>query len=41
MGLLLGEWRDAGPVAARRMRLGILVLLAAIVLCALASKLGS
>jgi hypothetical protein len=41
MGLLLGEWRDAGPVAARRMRLGILVLLAAIVLCALASKRGS
>jgi L-rhamnose-H+ transport protein len=41
MGLLLGEWRDAGPAAARRMRLGILVLLAAIVLCALASKLGS
>ena len=41
MGTLLGEWRAAGPAPARRMRIGILVLLFAIVLCALAAKAGS
>jgi L-rhamnose-H+ transport protein len=41
MGTLLGEWRAAGPAPVRRMRTGILVLLAAIVLCALAAKMGS
>jgi len=41
MGALLGEWRAAGPAPARRMRIGILVLLLAIVLCALAAKAGS
>jgi L-rhamnose-H+ transport protein len=33
MGLLLGEWRQAVPRAAALMRLGILTLLAAILLC--------
>lgn len=41
MGTLLGEWRAAGPAPARRMRHGILILLLAIVLCALAAKTGS
>jgi len=41
MGTLLGEWRAAGPAPARRMRTGILILLLAIVLCALAAKAGS
>ena len=41
MGTLLGEWRAAGPAPARRMRIGILVLLLAIVLCALAANTGS
>jgi L-rhamnose-H+ transport protein len=41
MGTLLGEWRAAGPAPAGRMRMGILVLLFAIVLCALAAKAGS
>jgi len=41
MGTLLGEWRAAGPAPARRMRTGILILLLAIVLCALAARTGS
>ena len=41
MGFLLGEWRAAGAPPARRMRTGILVLLLAIVLCALAARTGS
>jgi L-rhamnose-H+ transport protein len=41
MGTLLGEWRAAGPAPARRMRIGILVLLLAIALCAMAAKTGS
>lgn len=41
MGALLGEWRAAGPAPARRMQTGILVLLLAIVLCALAARTGS
>jgi L-rhamnose-H+ transport protein len=40
MGTLLGEWRQAGPAPARRMKIGILVLLLAIVLCALAARAG-
>jgi len=40
MGVLLGEWRAAPPAARRRMRLGILVLLAAIVLCAASTRVG-
>jgi L-rhamnose-H+ transport protein len=41
MGLLLGEWRLASPPARRRMVQGIWMLLGAIVLCAIASRLGS
>ncbi|MEK7406984.1 MAG: L-rhamnose/proton symporter RhaT [Acidobacteriota bacterium] len=37
MGLLLGEWRAAPRGAIRRMRVGILVLLAAIALCAVST----
>jgi L-rhamnose-H+ transport protein len=37
MGALLGEWR-AAPAAGRRMRIGIAVLLVAVVLCALSAK---
>lgn len=38
MGTLLGEWRDAPPDASRRMKMGIGILLLAIVLCAMAAK---
>ncbi len=41
MGFLLGEWRKAGRPAVARMRFGILMLLAAIVLCAVSTKLGN
>jgi L-rhamnose-H+ transport protein len=41
MGVLLGEWRQAGPAAVRRMWTGILILLAAIVCCALSTVLGA
>jgi L-rhamnose-H+ transport protein len=41
MGLLLGEWRTAPAPAALRMRAGIVILLAAIVLCALSSSVGA
>ncbi|MCL5269308.1 MAG: hypothetical protein M1457_01840, partial [bacterium] len=41
MGLILGEWRGAGPEAAGKMRLGILTLLGAIVLCAASARLGA
>jgi L-rhamnose-H+ transport protein len=41
MGLLLGEWRGAAPAAVSRMRVGIAVLLVAIVFCAVASRLGA
>ncbi len=40
MGLLLGEWRSAPPAAIRKMRSGVAVLLAAIVVCALSTRLG-
>ena len=38
MGFLLGEWREAGADAVRLMRLGIITLLAAIVICAISTK---
>ena len=37
MGVLLGEWKQAGP-ARGRMHLGIWILMAAIVLCAVATR---
>jgi L-rhamnose-H+ transport protein len=40
MGLLLGEWKSVEPEAGRRMRAGVILMLAAIVLCALAAKAG-
>jgi L-rhamnose-H+ transport protein len=40
MGVLLGEWRNANPGAARLMRFGILTILLAIIFCATSSKLG-
>ncbi|MFZ0593159.1 MAG: L-rhamnose/proton symporter RhaT [Bryobacteraceae bacterium] len=39
MGLLLGEWRGAGPTAAKTMNLGILTLLCAILLCAVSTRI--
>lgn len=41
MGFLLGEWRAAGMQAVRNMRLGIVTLLAAIVICAASTKVGA
>lgn len=41
MGVLLGEWRTAGSEATRKMRFGILVLLVAIAVCAMSTRLGS
>jgi L-rhamnose-H+ transport protein len=41
MGVLLGEWRNANPDAARLMRFGILTILLAIIFCATSSKLGA
>ena len=41
MGLLLGEWRNTSGAARQRMYLGIGTLLAAIVLCAVASRFAS
>jgi L-rhamnose-H+ transport protein len=38
MGFLLGEWRDAGSLAVRYMRFGILTLCAAIVICAASTR---
>ena len=40
MGVLLGEWRNANPNAARLMRYGIVTIMVAIILCAASSKLG-
>lgn len=40
MGLLLGEWKSAPPVAVSRMRAGLLTLLAAAVLCAASTRMG-
>jgi L-rhamnose-H+ transport protein len=41
MGLLLGEWRDAGGDAVSRMRWGLATLLGAIVLCAWSARMAS
>lgn len=38
MGVLLGEWRQAGAESIAKMRSGILILLAAIVLCAASTR---
>jgi L-rhamnose-H+ transport protein len=38
MGILLGEWKSVEPADWRRMRAGVILMLAAIVLCALAAK---
>jgi len=38
MGALLGEWKSAAPQAVWRMRLGVLTMLVAIVLCAFAAQ---
>jgi len=40
MGVWLGEWRGANPLAARLMRYGIVTIIVAIVLCATSSRLG-
>ncbi len=40
MGILLGEWRTAPRDATRRMRAGVAVLMAAIIVCALSTRLG-
>jgi hypothetical protein len=39
-GLLLGEWKSLEPEAGRRMRAGVILMLAAIALCAVAAKAG-
>jgi L-rhamnose-H+ transport protein len=40
MGLLLGEWRSAGPSATKRMNFGIATLLCAILLCAVSTRMA-
>ena len=40
MGLLLGEWKLVAPEAGQRMRAGVILMLAAIVLCAFAANAG-
>ena len=40
MGILLGEWRAAGRGAVAKMRWGLAVLVAAIVLCAVSSRMA-
>jgi hypothetical protein len=39
-GVLLGEWKSGEPQAAQRMRAGVILMLAAIVLCAVAASAG-
>jgi len=39
-GILLGEWKSAEQGAVRRMRAGVILMLGAIVLCALAASAG-
>lgn len=41
MGMWLGEWRRACPAAVRQMKLGVVILIAAIVLCALSTRIGA
>jgi len=40
MGVLLGEWRRASRIAVRYMRRGILTLVAAILICAISTKVN-
>ena len=40
MGILLGEWKSVEPEAGRCMRVGVILILIAIVLCALAARAG-
>lgn len=40
MGFWLGEWRTAAPAAVGRLRAGIAVLLVAVVLCAISSRMA-
>jgi L-rhamnose-H+ transport protein len=40
MGILLHEWRNASAAATRRMKLGIVILVAAILLCAFSTRIG-
>ena len=39
-GIWLGEWKSVEPGAVRRMRAGVVLMLAAIMLCALAASVG-
>jgi L-rhamnose-H+ transport protein len=41
MGILLGEWKSVEPEGARRMRAGVMLMLVAIVLCAVAASAGA
>jgi L-rhamnose-H+ transport protein len=41
MGLLLGEWRNAPRLSVQYMRSGIALLLGAIVLCAISTRIGA
>lgn len=41
MGIWLHEWRGASAAATRRMKLGIVILAAAILLCALSTRIGA
>lgn len=39
MGMFLGEWKTAGNTAVARMRWGLLILMSAIVLCAISARI--
>jgi L-rhamnose-H+ transport protein len=41
MGIWLREWRGASVAATRRMKLGIVILVAAILLCAFSTRIGA
>jgi len=41
MGTLLGEWRGVSPAAIRKMKMGVLTLVLAIVLCAASTRIAS
>jgi L-rhamnose-H+ transport protein len=40
MGTLLGEWRGVSPMAIRKMKMGVLTLVLAIILCAASTRIG-
>ena len=40
MGVILGEWRNTSREASRMMRLGILTILIAIIICAASTRMG-